>query len=109
MKPWRNYAWPSQPGAEPEDSHAETSNALAGSGRDFICVALPKVFSAVLQLIINLLLIRHLGPDQAGIVFVCLTTILLGDAVLGSALDVAVVRLVTGKHGEDLLEIQKAA
>ncbi len=77
-----------------------------------MCVAFPKVLSAALQLGINLLLVRQLGPELSGIVFVCITGILLGDAVLGSALDVAVVRLATGQNARnhwEALDVQRAA
>ena len=86
--------------------------ALRKSGAEFLWVAVPKVLSAGAQLAVNLLLVRQLGPELSGVVFVCLTAILLSDAVLGSALDVAVLRLATGQSSGPAstpLETQRAA
>ena len=90
--------------------------ALRKSGAEFLWVAVPKVLSAGAQLAVNLLLVRQLGPELSGVVFVCLTAILLSDAVLGSALDVAVLRLATGQPSgpasspaSTSLEVQRAA
>lgn len=89
---------------------ASKSDALSKSGAEFLWVAVPKLLSAVLQLAINLLVQRQLGPELSGIVFVCITGILLCDAVLGSALDVAVLRLATGHLARaEALQVQKAA
>jgi O-antigen/teichoic acid export membrane protein len=79
---------------------------------DFLWVAIPKIAAGGGQLLTNLLLIRYLGPDRSGVVFVCITAIILSDAVLGSALDVAVLKLATSRAGRDplaSLAIQKAA
>ena len=86
--------------------------ALTRSIADLLWVAGPKVASGGLQLLTNLLLVQQLGPTSAGVVFVCVTAILLTDAILGSAVDVAVVRLATGHDNckpPRLLEVQKAA
>jgi O-antigen/teichoic acid export membrane protein len=79
---------------------------------DLLWVASPKVLSGGGQLLTNLLLVRQLGPERSGVVFVCITAILLSDAVFGSAVDVAVVRLATGGHdggASRFLQVQKAA
>src|SRR5579871_421868 len=60
-------------------------------------VAGPKVASGALQLLFNWLLVRHLGPAHSGVLFACITAILLGDAVLGSAVDMSVIKLATGR------------
>lgn len=78
----------------------------------FLWVAVPKVAAGGAQLLTNLLLVRTLGPEHAGVVFVCVTTITLSDAVLGSAFDVAVLKLATSAAGAGSahsLRIQKAA
>jgi O-antigen/teichoic acid export membrane protein len=78
----------------------------------FLWVAGPKVASGGLQLLTNLLLVQQLGPAGAGVVFVCVTAILLTDAILGSAVDVAVVRRATERSADGhsrSLEVQKAA
>lgn len=85
---------------------------IAQSASEFLWVAIPRVLSAALQLGINLLIVRQLGPELSGVVFVCITAIILGDAILGSAFDVAVIRLGTAQHSDaapDALEIQWAA
>lgn len=78
---------------------------------ELLWVALPKVLSGGCQLLFNLLLLRQLGADNAGVLFVCVTTILLSDALVGAAVDVGVIRLVTAGNPERpyALEVQKAA
>jgi len=95
------------PGSSSDDSQKRPRGF-----RDFLWVAFPKTFSGGLQLVTNLLLVRQLGPDQSGMLFVCITAILLSDAVLGSALDVAVVKLSTGGQAHNPLQplrVQQAA
>ncbi len=53
---------------------------------------MPKATGAALQLILSLALLRYLGPDQFGVLAVCLSVIILSDAVLGAAFDTAVLR-----------------
>jgi O-antigen/teichoic acid export membrane protein len=102
-------------GQSPGNWHRDVSlegGALSKSGSEFLWVAAPKVLSAAAQLVVNLLLVRQLGPELSGIVFVCITAILLSDALLGSALDVAVLRLATAQRAwdaPDALETQLAA
>jgi len=79
---------------------------------EFVCVAGPKIAAGGGQLLANLLLIRRLGPAHAGVLFVCITAIILSDAVLGSSLDIAVLKLATsgeGRKASTSLRIQKAA
>jgi O-antigen/teichoic acid export membrane protein len=61
--------------------------------QEFFCVAVPKVSGAAAQLGLNILLLRFFGPARFGMVAVCLGMVLLADAVLGAAFDVAVLRL----------------
>jgi O-antigen/teichoic acid export membrane protein len=54
---------------------------------------------------------RHFGVAQFGIFALCSTVILLGDTILGSSLDLAVMRLAPLEHGRDeplCLALQKA-
>ena len=62
------------------------------SVHEFLWVALPKASGAAFQLGLNLILLRYFGPEQFGLVAVCLSIIILSDAVLGSAFDVAILR-----------------
>jgi O-antigen/teichoic acid export membrane protein len=90
---------------------------LARGGRSdlfrFACVALPKIAGGGLQVLFNLILIRYLTPDQFGVVSLCVLGIVACDAVLGSALDMAVLRLAPlhEQRGERLqsLKVQNAA
>jgi len=75
-------------------------------------VAAPKIAAGGAQLLANLFLVRRLGPENAGVLFVCITAIMLSDAVLGSSLDIAVLKLATSGAGRveaASLRIQKAA
>jgi O-antigen/teichoic acid export membrane protein len=79
----------------------------------FVCVAAPKIAGGGLQVLFNLILIRYLTPDQFGMVSLCVLGIVACDAVLGSALDMAVLRLAPlhERRGERLesLKVQNAA
>jgi O-antigen/teichoic acid export membrane protein len=75
----------------------------------FAAVSVPKTAGGVLQLLVLLLLARQLPLEDLGVVSVCVSAILLGDAVLGAALDTAVIRLATAAGGAvSGMEIQKA-
>lgn len=88
------------------------SRAALSTLADFLWVACPKVAAGGVQLLVNLLLMRRLGPERSGIVFVLLTAIVLCDGIFGIAVDMAVVRLVTGGAGPqtaEALSVQKTA
>jgi len=97
------------------DAPSSAPERVLGAKRtlvEFLCVAGPKIAAGAGQLLANLLLIRRLGPEHAGVLFVCITAIILSDAVLGSSLDIAVLKLATSREGRELsstLRIQKAA
>jgi len=78
-----------------------------------LCVAVPKISGGALQVFFNLLLIRHLSPEHFGMVSLCLTGIVMSDAVLGSALDMGILRLapVYEQNGQRMrsVSLQKAA
>ncbi len=66
-----------------------------GAARDlkeFTWVAVPKSLGGVLQLAFNFVLIHALDPEGFGIVSVCVTAIILSDAVLGPSVDLGVLR-----------------
>jgi O-antigen/teichoic acid export membrane protein len=78
---------------------------------EFLSVAAPKVVAGVCTFGLNLALMRHFGVAQFGIFALCSTVILLGDTILGSSLDLAVMRLAPLEHGRDeplCLALQKA-
>jgi O-antigen/teichoic acid export membrane protein len=60
---------------------------------EFLWVAGPKVLTGGLQFGANLVLLRYFGPEQFGILSVCLVAILLSDSIIGGATDSAVLRL----------------
>lgn len=81
------------------------------SAQEFLWVALPKSSGAALQLAFNLILLQYFGPDQFGGFAVCLSGIILSDAVLGAAFDTAVLRQAPLFHEEDgvrSLQVQQA-
>lgn len=61
--------------------------------REVVCVAVPKILGGMGQFVLSLVLVRFLGPEHFGMVSVCLTGVLLLDAVVGSAIDMAIFRL----------------
>ena len=78
----------------------------------FVLVAAPKVFGGVCTLVFNIILLRYLGPDQFGILALCLAAVLLSDAILGSAVDMGVMRLASQHQAQSLqlsLAFQKTA
>ncbi|MBC7925981.1 MAG: hypothetical protein H7039_10030 [Bryobacteraceae bacterium] len=79
---------------------------------EVLCVAVPKVLAGLLQLQMGLLLTRHLGPENAGLLFVTATAVLLADAILGAAVDLTVLRLSSDpRPGQQIqsAELQKGA
>ena len=64
--------------------------------RDFFYVGLPKVVNGTVSLGINLFLAHHFAPGEFGPISFCLNYLLLMDALVGSALDLAVSAKITG-------------
>ena len=60
---------------------------------EILWVAIPKVAGGALQFGFNIALLRFVGPDSFGTISVCLTGLLLLDAVLGAAIDMGIFRL----------------
>jgi O-antigen/teichoic acid export membrane protein len=78
---------------------------------EFLAVATPKVVAGICTFGLNLALMRHFGVAQFGIFALCSTVILLGDTIIGSSLDLAVMRLAPLERERDqsqCLAIQKA-
>ena len=78
----------------------------------FGCVALPKIIAGASTLALNLILLRFVGPQSYGVYALCVATILVADAVLGSAIDFAVLRLAPTYQVSDLkrsVAVQQAA
>ena len=79
---------------------------------DVFLVAAPKVVAGATTLLVNVVLLRYFGPEQFAIYSLCVTGILLTDAILGAAVDMGILRLVPLHQTSDpdrALAIQKAA
>jgi len=63
-----------------------------GTG-EFLFVAFPKILGGLLTFALNLVLLRHFGPSEFGIYALCVALILLADAIVGSSMDMSVLRL----------------
>ncbi len=80
--------------------------------RDLAFVAAPKAINGIGTLGLSLVLIRYLGPESFGIYWLCVATVLLVDAVLGSAIDLGTLRLAPSYRKEDpsrSLSVEQAA
>jgi O-antigen/teichoic acid export membrane protein len=78
----------------------------------FLFVAVPKVLGGICTLGVNIVLLRCFGPEQFGMYSLCITAILMSDAIVGSAMDMAVVRLAPlyrGSEPKKAAAIQRAA
>jgi O-antigen/teichoic acid export membrane protein len=79
---------------------------------DFLAVSFPKVLGGVCTVALNLWLIRYLQPAEFGVLSLCLVTVLIADSMLGSPIDLGVIRLATAYGAQASgrsLDIQKAA
>jgi len=79
---------------------------------ELFLVAVPKVAAGAATLIVNAALLRYFGPEQFAIYALCVTGILLTDAIFGAAVDLGVLRLVPLYQISDsdrALAIQKSA
>nr|WP_316640531.1 hypothetical protein [uncultured Roseateles sp.] len=66
------------------------------------CVALPKGLGGVLTVLLNSLLLSHMAPAEFGAYAICLTLVALADGVLGSAIDMSVIKLASVYRLSDL-------
>lgn len=62
--------------------------------RDYLVVAFPKIAGGGLMLLLNVWLMHVLDPAVLAVFTLCTTSIIVIDAILGTAIDVAVLRLV---------------
>ena len=60
---------------------------------DVFLVAAPKVVAGATTLLVNVVLLRYFGPEQFAIYSLCVTGILLTDAILGAAVDMGILRM----------------
>lgn len=59
---------------------------------DFVFVGIPKVAGGVLTFALHLALLRFLGTEQFGIYSLCISWILIVDAIIGGPIDMGVIR-----------------
>ena len=86
-------------------------NSMRRDFRDLLWVAFPKLLGGALQLIFNILLLRHLGPQSFGMLAVCLSAVILCDSIFGSAIDMSIFRiapLYRTKSSLSALQVQQA-
>ena len=75
-------------------------------------VAGPKIAAGALTFGFNVWLLRIWSPEQFGLFAICTTAIMLTDAILGSSIDLATLRLSTSHRDTDApaaLAIERAA
>jgi O-antigen/teichoic acid export membrane protein len=68
---------------------------------DFTLVAGPKVATGALTLGFNVWLLHIWSPEQYGLFAICTTAIMLTDAILGSSIDMATLRLSPNRREID--------
>lgn len=75
----------------------------------FLSVAMPKLFNGAVMVGLNLFLMRHLPSEELAILSMCLSVVLLVDAVAGSAIDLGTIKLGSSPElpDETRLEVQK--
>ena len=74
-------------------SMALDETTIRKSSGQFLLIALPKILGGVLTFALNLVLLRHFGPSEFGIYALCVAIILLADSIIGTSLDMSVLRL----------------
>ncbi len=65
-------------------------------------VALPKGLGGVLTVVLNSILLTHMSPADFGAYAICLTLVALADGVLGSAIDMSVIKLASVHRLHDI-------
>lgn len=66
------------------------------------CVAVPKGLGGVLAVVLNGLLLVRMTPVEFGVYMICVTLVTLGDAVLGSAIDMSSIKLASAYRLHDM-------
>jgi len=85
---------------------------MAARTAEFLWVAIPKGLGGILMLLLNALLLRYLEPAAFGAYALCVAGILFADALIGSAFDLAVLRLAPQYRETDpvrAVAVEKAA
>jgi O-antigen/teichoic acid export membrane protein len=74
--------------------------------KQFALIILPKLISGVGTAVISWIAFQHMSTSQFGVLSLCLSAIMMADGVLGSAFDLAVVRLATSLGAENQLGLE---
>src|SRR5260370_14925076 len=69
-------------------------------------VTLPKLLAGVGTAAIGLVLVRFMSPTAFGVLSLCLSGLLMMDGLLGSAFDLAAVRMATAPDGDTPQSVQ---
>ena len=80
---------------------------------ELACVAIPKISGGLFTVGLNIVLVRFMGPESFGIYSLCIFGILLADGIVGSAIDLGVLKLSPAYRNKQLVDyaltIEKAA
>ena len=68
---------------------------------EFLCIAAPKVVGGMLLILMNIALMRFFEPAQYGVYSLCVTSIILIDVIVGTSVDMGVLRLAPLYRNED--------
>ncbi len=79
-----------------------------GVGRDALSVAVPKLFGGIASLLIRIYPLRFLDPSAYGVLSFGLSCLMLYDALVGSALDLGTIGLITRAGACETARIQPA-
>jgi len=79
---------------------------------EILFVSLPKVLNGLSLILLNSIIIRYLGTESFGIYSICIFSVLILDATIGSAFDLGILRLVPlyqESEPEYAISLQKSA
>ncbi len=96
---------------ETETTAASDKGAIRKGLAEVMWVAAPKVSAGLALLTLNLVLLRSWGPEQFGLISVCLTAIVLLDTIFGSAIDMSLFRLAPlarERHPQEARQLEQA-
>lgn len=71
---------------------------------NLVWIVAPKATGGLLLVLTNIVILQQFQPSDFGYFTLCLTTILLVDALVGSAFDLGVVRLASLQRDRDLAQ-----
>lgn len=75
---------------------------MKGTLIQMACVTIPKGLGGVLTVVLNGVLLTRMTPAEFGVYAVCLTLVILAEAVLGNAIDMSAVKLASAYSLRDM-------